>query len=80
MKAKIKPGYDNVRQRLADIVPLEAPFTMFIASTQKCNFRCFYCTQGLEQEIKDKLGFQQVHLSEELFDLYFENGGNVIDK
>lgn len=67
MKAKIEPGYDNQRQRLADIVPLDAPFTMFIASTQTCNFKCFYCTQNLSKEEKNKINFKQVHMSDELF-------------
>lgn len=72
MKAKIKPGYDQKRQRLADIVPLEAPFTLFVSPTQVCNFRCFYCTQSKSEEEKKKIGFQQVHMQEDLFDLSVE--------
>jgi MoaA/NifB/PqqE/SkfB family radical SAM enzyme len=68
MKAMIKPGYDKNRQKLADIVPLDAPFTMFIASTQTCNFRCFYCTQSLSKEKKEEMGFQQIPMSDALFD------------
>lgn len=67
MKAKIEPGYDDKRQKLADIVPLEAPFTLFISPTQTCNFKCFYCTQGLSKEEKQKLNFKQVHMSDWLF-------------
>lgn len=72
MKAKIEPGYDNQRQKLADIVPLEAPFTMFIASTQTCNFKCFYCTHHLSREEKEKMNFQQVPMSDELFERVLE--------
>lgn len=67
MKAKVEPGYDGQRQKLADIVPLEAPFTMFIASTHTCNFKCFYCTQNLSREEKEKINFKQIHMSDELF-------------
>ena len=68
MKARIAPGYDSKRQRLADIVPLDAPFTMFIASSQICNFRCFYCTQNLSTEEKEKINFKQTHMSDQLFE------------
>lgn len=68
MKAIIKPGYDTCRQKLADIVPLEAPFTLFIAATQKCNFRCNYCTQSLSDLEKKKINLEQVHMSEEIFE------------
>lgn len=67
MKAKIEPGYDSKRQKLADIVPLNAPFTMFIASTQTCNFKCFYCTQNLTEEEKARINFKQVHMSDAIF-------------
>lgn len=72
MKAKIEPGYDNKRQKLADVVPLDAPFTMFIASTQMCNFKCFYCTQHLSREEKDAINFRQVHMSDAIFEQVLE--------
>lgn len=68
MKAQIKPGYDSNRLRLADIVPLDAPFTMFIASSQICNFKCFYCTQALNKEEKERLNFHQKHMDNATFD------------
>lgn len=67
MKAKIEPGYDSKRQKLAEIVPLDAPFTMFLASTQTCNFKCFYCTQSLSREEKNKINFKEVHMSDAVF-------------
>jgi len=72
MKAKVEPGYDNNRQKLADIVPLEAPFTMFISPTQVCNFKCFYCTHGLSREAKEKIKFKQTHMGEKLFESVLE--------
>lgn len=66
MKAIIKGGYDHVRQKLSEIVPLEAPFSVFIASTQVCNFRCFYCTHS--QKDKDKINLHAAHMSDQTFD------------
>ncbi len=66
IKAKIEGGYDHKRQTLADIVPLEAPFTLFISPTHKCNFRCFYCTHSQSVEEKRAMGFQAVDLSGDL--------------
>lgn len=67
MNAIISPGYDMKRQKLADIVPLEAPFTLFIASTQKCNFKCFYCTHSKTIEEKQRLRFRETHMEDSLF-------------
>lgn len=67
MKAEIKGGYDHKRQRLADIVPLDAPFTLFVSPTQVCNFKCFYCTQSKSKEEMDKIGFSRCHMSDEMF-------------
>lgn len=41
--AEIKPNYDTDRQRLADIIPLQHPFTIYIEQTKYCNFKCYYC-------------------------------------
>ncbi len=66
MQAKIEGGYDHQRQILADIVPLPAPFTLFISPTHKCNFRCFYCTHSKTAEEKASCEFQAVDLPPEL--------------
>lgn len=66
MNAKIESGYDHNRRRLSDIVPLEAPFTVFVASTQKCNFKCFYCTHS--QKDKDGIDLNTVHMKDELLE------------
>ncbi|WP_294471620.1 radical SAM/SPASM domain-containing protein [uncultured Intestinimonas sp.] len=66
MKAKVEGGYDHNRQKLADIVPLDAPFTVFIASTQICNFRCFYCTHSHKGE--DNIHLHAVHMEDATFE------------
>lgn len=68
MKAAVLPGYDQARQKLSDIVPLDAPFTLFISPTQCCNFKCFYCTHGKSKAQKSQLGFLESHMSGELFE------------
>ena len=67
MKAQIKPGYDNVRQKLADIIPITTPFTLFITPSQLCNFKCSYCTQSLGVDEKNKIGFKQQLLDDDTF-------------
>lgn len=46
--SEIKPftGVDD-RVRLADVVPLDTPFTLNIFPSEICNFRCSYCAQSL---------------------------------
>lgn len=36
------------RQRLADIVPLPAPFTIYLELTNICNFKCSFCPMHFE--------------------------------
>lgn len=72
MKAQIKPSYDPNRQRLADIIPLDTPFTVYIEPTRHCNFKCFYCmhaTRGQKNGVFEKTGLDLKHMS---FDLYEE--------
>jgi radical SAM protein with 4Fe4S-binding SPASM domain len=67
VKAKIKPGYDKNRVSLADHVPLDTPFSIAIASSQKCNFRCSYCSQSLSAEEKARRGYNNVLMEWETF-------------
>lgn len=70
MCAEIKPNFDTNRQKLADIIPLPAPFTVYIEQTRYCNFKCFYCIHSTRDE-KDgpfqKLGYEIKHMDEEDF-------------
>ncbi|MFO1118092.1 MAG: radical SAM/SPASM domain-containing protein [Beijerinckiaceae bacterium] len=36
------------RQNLRDIVPLRAPFTLYVETTNICNFNCVYCPESFE--------------------------------
>jgi MoaA/NifB/PqqE/SkfB family radical SAM enzyme len=67
MKARINPGYDRDRQRLAEIVPLATPFTLFVTPAQVCNFRCRYCTQSLTAKEKEERGFRPVMQDYDVF-------------
>jgi len=70
LKAEFKPRYDTKRQRLKDIIPLAAPFTILIEPTRYCNFKCFYClhsTRGIENGEFKKTGYAIKHMD---FSLY----------
>ncbi|WDC83281.1 hypothetical protein PL321_10890 [Caloramator sp. mosi_1] len=76
MTGKIKPSYDTNRKRLADIIPLSTPFTIFIEPTRYCNFKCFYCLHSTK-DYKDgewsKTGYEIKHMDEKLYDKILEN-------
>lgn len=67
MNAKIKPGYTTKRQHLADVLPLEAPFTLCISPTQACNFKCFYCTHSKSEDELRKMNFHSINMDFRLF-------------
>ena len=48
--AEIKPNYDTKRKKLAEIIPLAHPFTVYIEQTKYCNFKCFYCIHSTRDE------------------------------
>lgn len=70
MRAEKKPYYDTKRKRLADIVPLEYPFTVYIEQTRYCNFKCYYCIHSTRDD-KDgefnKLGYSIKHMDFEMY-------------
>ncbi|OGI00316.1 MAG: radical SAM protein [Candidatus Melainabacteria bacterium GWF2_37_15] len=66
MNTKIKPNYDTNRKNLADIIPLPAPFTVYIEQTRFCNFKCFYCihsTRDQENGEFKKLNYEIKHMN-----------------
>ncbi len=67
MKAKIKPGYEQERIILKDVVPLDTPFTLFISPSQLCNFKCNFCTHSLSKETKKDKGLVEINQSFEVF-------------
>lgn len=65
MKAEIKPNYDSNRKKLAEIIPLPYPFTVYIEQTRHCNFKCFYCihsTRGIPEGEFAQLGYPIKHM------------------
>ncbi len=72
LKSQIKPSYDTNRKRLADIIPLKTPFTVFIEPTRFCNFKCFYCLHSKKNESKREIkdtGYEIKHMD---FTIYQE--------
>jgi radical SAM protein with 4Fe4S-binding SPASM domain len=50
------------RLNLADSIPLAAPLTVHIELTNKCNFKCLYCPESLEQYGEIVGGFNTLSL------------------
>lgn len=72
--AERKPftGIDD-RVRLAEVIPLAAPFTLNIFPSNICNFRCVYCAQSLGAEyLEQEYGFPQELMSMEVIDRIVE--------
>lgn len=67
MKAEIKPIFNENRVRLADVLPLSTPFTLHIAATQLCNFKCYYCAKSLGNECLKEKGYEPVNLDYNVF-------------
>lgn len=75
MKAEIKPNYDSNRKKLADIIPLAHPFTVYIEQTRYCNFKCFYCIHSTRDAIGgelEKLGHAIKHMEFGMFEKIIE--------
>lgn len=63
--AEIKPftGVDD-RVCLAEVIPLDTPFTLNIFPSNVCNFRCSYCAQSLGVEkLVQEYGLEQEKMS-----------------
>lgn len=67
MKAEIHPGYDRKRTMLGEAIPLRTPFTIFINPSTICNFQCYYCTHGKEQNELNEIGFVQKNMDFSIF-------------
>ncbi len=56
--SEIKPIYDDNRVKLADAVPLNTPFSVYLSPTSYCNFKCIYCAHSLGiSEMKKRYDF-----------------------
>ena len=67
MKAQVKPriNLDN-RTPLQEVIPLSAPFVLFVDPANTCNFRCTFCPTG-DRELIKSTGRRQGLMD---FDLY----------
>lgn len=64
MKSEIKPIYGMDRVKLAEAIPLSAPFSMFVFPTTYCNFKCIYCGYSLGySKMKEKYDFVPENMS-----------------
>lgn len=63
--AEHKPNYDTNRQRLADIIPLAYPFTIYIEQTKYCNFKCYYCMHSTHDK-KDGVFARNGHIMQHM--------------
>ena len=69
--AEIKPNYDTKRKKLAEIIPLASPFTVYIEQTKYCNFKCFYCIHSTRDEADGEfraLGHRMQHMDEGFYE------------
>lgn len=65
-------GVDD-RVRLADVVPLDTPFTLNLFPSNVCNFKCSYCAQSLgrtylEREYQMKTEMMPLSMVEQIID------------
>lgn len=68
--AEFAPNVDKNRQRLADIIPLSHPFTVYIEQTKYCNFKCYYCMHSSHDQ-KDGVFYKKGHKMQNMdFELY----------
>lgn len=73
MASEIKPLYGLERVKLANAVPLPAPFTLFVFPTTYCNFKCQYCGHSLGYEqMKEKYNFEPENMSRQTYSRIIE--------
>jgi MoaA/NifB/PqqE/SkfB family radical SAM enzyme len=54
MSAAIKPRIDlEKRTKLEEVIPLKAPFVIFVDPSDRCNFGCKFCPTGNRQLMKE---------------------------
>lgn len=81
MLSEIKPIGGLERIRLADVVPLPAPFTLFVFPTTYCNFRCVYCGHSLgHAEMRRQYGFVPQQMTMETYRTVIEQAAGFPQK
>lgn len=46
----IRASYNEKRQRLGEILPLDTPLSVILDTSERCNFRCSYCFRSKPQD------------------------------
>lgn len=73
MASEIKPLGGLERVKLAEVVPLDTPFTLYIFPTTFCNFKCIYCAHSQpEQELLPQYNFIKENMKMETLDIILE--------
>lgn len=72
MNAKIKPSYDEKRQILGKLLPLDTPFTVILDSSEICNFRCHYCFRSDPDKQNWAYAARQDLMSWDIFEKAFD--------
>jgi radical SAM protein with 4Fe4S-binding SPASM domain len=72
MKAEIRPRIElENRTRLETVIPLDAPFLVFLDPSDICNFQCKFCPTGnkaLMKKIKRHSGLMDIGLYKKIID------------
>lgn len=64
MTSEIKPICSVERKILSDVVPLAAPYSVYVYPTNRCNFRCSYCAHSMSNEdLKERYNFVKKDMS-----------------
>lgn len=81
MKSLVKPICGNERVKLADAVPMNTPFSMFVFPTTYCNFKCNYCGHSLGlSKMKEQYGFEPQTMDMRTFKRTVSQIGQFPDK
>lgn len=66
----IKMNNSNLVKRmpLAEVVPLNAPLSVHIYPSSKCNFKCNYCIHSLSSEEMRLQGFERTKMSYDMYE------------
>lgn len=68
MKSEIKPLYGHDRTKLAEVVPLDTPYSVLIFPTTFCNFKCIYCAHSLGvEEMKNRYNFSRENMNMDIY-------------
>ncbi len=66
--SEIKPGCSLERVRLAEVIPLETPFSVYVYPTNCCNFKCVYCAHSMSNdELRKRYDFSKDTMSLKTF-------------